>query len=192
MVFAPGCTPGRAIVANCQRDVGSVDDLRAEAKELWLAERPAGSKLQRNREHSADWGCVALLANPATDGLAGILKAWAARISQEKDAAGHPTYDPALYSVAGVSSVTATGLLNIPWPTCAETAAPLKQCDLLLATATRPTPDEETGQFPDALSIAAAWNAAGAKAGNAEYFKMNRQHGIRTFQDEEIQAALTA
>jgi hypothetical protein len=191
MVFAPGCPLGQAVVATCQRLIGSVDELRTEAKELWIAERPAGSTAQRNREHSADWGCVVLLANPATQGLAGILNAWAVRVAHEKDSSGHPTYDPAQYSVAGVSSITSAGLLNVPWPTLVDRDGLLEDCDLLLATATRPTPLAPAGDFPDAVTIASAWNTAGAHANNAEYFKMNIGHGIKTFQDDDIQSALT-
>jgi hypothetical protein len=58
--------------------------------------------------------------------------------------------------------------------------------DLLLATATQPTPDANTGNFPAVEAIAQAWN----NMNEARYFRSSREHGFHTFQDAEIAALL--
>jgi hypothetical protein len=63
---------------------------------------------------------------------------------------------------------------------------PLDAFDVLLATATKPTPDLATGDFATAADIATAWNTRG----DASYFHSNRKNGFHTFQDEEIAALL--
>jgi hypothetical protein len=186
MVYLPGCPDGQAKVRLCKRPVAGIDNLIEEAKALWVAERPANARPVAGRTHSADWGCVALLANPNFRDPQNILNGWAARVALEKDQHSHPTYHSELYAVQGVSAIDNRGLLRIAWPSRADTGAPLNSCDLLLATATRPTPDLVTGTFPTAAAIAQAWNMAG----NANYFRMNRNSGICTFQDEEIQSHL--
>jgi len=77
-------------------------------------------------------------------------------------------------------------LLQIPWPARVDNDTALDSCDFLIATATQPTPVLATGDFPIAEVIAEAWNSAG----NSEYFRMNREHGLHTFQDQEIQTFL--
>lgn len=186
MVFAPGCPEGRAKVRLCARPVSSIADLVEEAKALWTAERPAGSQPLPGRVHSANWGCVALLANPGAAGSQQLLDQWAKQVASEKDERKQSTYASRHYAVKGLSAVSDRGLLQIPWPARADNNAALGACDFLIATATRPTPDPSTGDFPAARAIAEAWN----NAGGAEYFRMNREHGFHTFQDNEIQAAL--
>ena len=186
MVFAPGCPDGQAKVRLCSRPVSSIADLVDEAKALWVAERPANSQPLPGRLHSADWGCVALLANPEAIGSEQMLAQWAKRTVLEKDQHGRPTYDSTLYAVKRMSPICNRGLLQIPWPARVDNDTALDSCDFLIATATRPTPVLATGEFPIAEVIAEAWNSAG----NAEYFHMNRKHGLHTFQDQEIQTFL--
>jgi hypothetical protein len=115
-----------------------------------------------------------------------LLTDWAKRVVLERNPDGSPTYDSNSYSLKGVSAISNRGLLQILWPIRVNTNATLDTCDLLLATATRPTPDPTTGDFPTPAVIAEAWN----RAGNADYFRMNRKHGLYSFQDEEIQSFL--
>lgn len=186
MVFAPGCPDGQAKVRLCSRPVSSIADLVDEAKALWVAERPPNSRPLPGRLHSADWGCVALLANPEAGDTQQVLGQWAKRVALEKDQRGRPTYDSTSYMVKGISAICHRGLLQIPWPVSADNNTALDSCDLLVATATRPTPDSATGDFPTAAVIAEACN----RAGNADYFHKNRKHGLQTFQDEDIQTLL--
>jgi len=62
MVFSPeyGTRLGTAKAIRCKRDVTSIDDLAAEATELWVAE----SNETHHGKLSASWGCVTLLLPP--------------------------------------------------------------------------------------------------------------------------------
>jgi hypothetical protein len=86
----------------------------------------------------------------------------------------------------GASAIDERGILQIDWPDGPDTGKPIEGVDILLATATRPTPDLATGDLPSAAELARAWN----EAGDASYFRQNRKSGIHTFQDEEIEALL--
>ena len=99
MVFDPGCPDGQAKVRPCLRSVSSIADLVEEAKALWVAERPANSQPQPGRAHSAEWGCVALLANPGAVNSRRLLDDWAERVALEKDRDHRPTYSSKSYEV---------------------------------------------------------------------------------------------
>jgi hypothetical protein len=58
----------------------------------------------------------------------------------------------------------------------------MSSIDLVLATATKPTPVQHTGDYPTAQQIAAAWIATGID----QFFRENHNNGFYTFQDEEI------
>jgi hypothetical protein len=187
MVFAPECPMGKAKVVRCRNDVSSTDDIVLTARELWIAERPAGLKPTPGEAHSASWGCVALLVNPTTKVPQNILEEWAERVSAERSARTKASnYDVVPYSVKQKSAIDARGLLQIPWPNRADNDEPLASFDLLLATVTRPTPDSRTGDFANVAAIAEAWN----EVGNATYFRSNRENDFHTFQDSEIEALL--
>jgi hypothetical protein len=187
MVFAPSCPLGQAKAVRCQNDVASTDDIVLTAKKLWIAERPAESKPTPGQAHSASWGCVALSVNPSSKVPENILQEWAERVSAERSAkAKASNYEVLPYSVKEKSAIDARGLLQIPWPDRADNNEPLASFDLLLATVTRPTLDNGTGDFADVAAIAEAWN----EVGNAAYFRGNRENGFRTFQDAEIEALL--
>jgi hypothetical protein len=186
MVFAPSSPAGQAKVRRCLHPVSSIADIVDEAKALWVAERPANSQPLAGRAHSADWGCVALLANPESMTSHRFLDDWAKRIALERNPDGSPTYDSTFYRVKGASAICNRGLLQIAWPTRCDSSAAFDRCDLLLATATRPTPDHASGDFPTPAVIAEAWN----RAGNANYFRINRKHSLYSFEDEEIESFL--
>jgi hypothetical protein len=59
--------------------------------------------------------------------------------------------------------------------------------DLLLATATTPLPKLNDAGHHDPSSIA---DALKANSVEAAYFTSNQQHGITTFQDEQIKSLL--
>jgi hypothetical protein len=130
---------------------------------------------------------VALLVNPKSSLPPDFLEQWTERVSQERDRRhGSRTYDSRRYEVRGMSAIGNNGVLEIPWPDRANDNQPLDSVDLLLATATRPTPDTKTGDFPAVEAIAQAWN----NTNEAKYFRSNREHGFHTFQDAEIAALL--
>jgi hypothetical protein len=130
-----------------------------------------------------------LLASPASALPKSLFEAWAARVAKEKH---HTTqarcYDSQAYAVKGRAAISDAGELQIDWPVRADKGAAVDSLDLLLATATKPTPDKNTGDNPTAKQIAAAW----LKTGDPQYFLENRKHGFHTFQDEEIAAHLRA
>ena len=72
--------------------------------------------------------------------------------------------------------------MQIAWPVQVDTKIPVGSFDLLLATATRPTPDSESNDYPSPEQIAEAWR----RTGKFQYFNENRKHGFHTFQDDEI------
>jgi hypothetical protein len=185
MVYAPGSPDGQAKIIGCLCPISSTADIVEHAKALWTAERPPFSRPLPGREHSADWGCIALLTSPNSALNQRLLAEWAERVALERDQRGQPTYESHYYTVRGRSAIDNRGLLQISWPT-RDNGEALDSFDLLLATATRPTIDATTGDFSSVAKIAEAWN----KKGDAEYFRMNRKHGFHTFQDQEIEALL--
>jgi hypothetical protein len=100
--------------------------------------------------------------------------------------AGNLVNDHGRFSVLGASAIDERGILQVDWPNDPDTGKPVEGVEILLATATRPTPDLATGDFPSVAEVARAWN----EAGDASYSRNNRQSGIHTFQDEEIEALL--
>jgi len=187
MVFAPGNPMGQAKVVASQRHATSIVDILSQAKALWLAERPADARPVPGQLHSASWGCVALLPQPNGNMPSRLLDEWARHVAEECGGPGRSkNYDPASYNIKGRAAIDERGLLQIPWPNCSTTGMPLDGFDVLLATATKPSPDPATGDFPTAVDIAIAWNARG----DASYFHSNRKNEFHTFQDEEIAALL--
>ena len=187
MVFAPGCPLGEAKAVECRGRVSSMADVIKQAEALWVAECRADRKPAAGESHSAAWGCVALLVNPRSSLPPQFLEQWAERVSQERCRWQElRTYDSRRYEVRGMSAISNNGVLEIPWPDRVDDNRPLDSVDLLLATATRPTQDATTGDFPAVEAIAEAWN----NANEAKYFRSNREHGFHTFQDAEIEALL--
>jgi hypothetical protein len=181
MVFAPACPLGRAKIIECQHSNNTIDDVIREAQALWLAESRDGSPRQPTL--ASNWGCVALLANPASALPRSLFDAWAARVAEERYSRGKVRcYDSQAYAVQGRAAISDGGLLQIAWPVFASTGAAVDSFDLLLATATKPTPDANTRDYPNAERIAAAWRSTS----NPQYFLENRKHGFHTFQDDEI------
>jgi hypothetical protein len=80
--------------------------------------------------------------------------------------------------------VNASGFPIIPWPPRTD-GLPL-ELDALLATATDPTIVD--GQYPSVQEIASAWKQSTGV--HVEYFWRNRECGITTFQDNEIEKHL--
>ena len=168
---------GRAIVVPYIRRARSAADVVDEAVHLWTAETSDGAN--RQCRVSARWGCVGLLPNPQRPLPADLRAAWTQRVSRD------PGYGRLSAAVDEDVAVDESGFLRIPWPEC-EDGSDL-EVDVLLATATEPTVVEGDGRYPTAQEIADAWNNSG---GSVDYFYMNRDHGIRTFQDPDIEASL--
>lgn len=182
MVFAMSCsTPdrlGSGVVVPARAECCHFTHLLEEASHLWAAERDS----EQVGDICADWGKVCILPNPNSAGLNRLLESWQAKI-RETGAAYGPI------SAASEEEAVldpATGRARFAWPTDSETSQPLMGCDLLLMTA--PVPTLTDGRYPTVREIADLWRGDGND--NVSYFYNNRHHGITTFQDEEILAAL--
>lgn len=163
---------GRGILVPC-----CSGDLFGEATALWTAETPKGKNPQKRI--SADWGCVALLQNSECPISTELRNQWTRRVAEE------PCYGK-LNSASGEEVVVDdSGFLNIAWPTTDSGIDP--GFDVILATATNPTIVKS--KYPPVEDIAAAWRVGKGKA-DGRYFRNNRCHGIRTFQDDKIEKLL--
>lgn len=189
MVFSQLCQRthkcGQAIVIPCQQPLSSHKDLIHEAKQLWWAEqscRPAKSDIGL----ATDWGCVALLTNPKGQKLPPEWRdAWMKTVSET----GQRSYGGLKCASDEEPIVDASGMLKIDWPRAVDSGklGQLTRLDLLLATANEP--DLVGSQYASSQAIANAWIRV---PGEARYFRENRKSGIETFQDESINALLSA
>jgi hypothetical protein len=177
MVFSRSAPPGHTRVVRCSHVISSTEDLITEALCLWEAE-----ELLKNtgRIANSKWGCVALLCNPRRKISEDLLKAWAQRVGVEQG------YGHVSQLGAEGSLINKDGILQIDWPCCIAGGAPV-DLDLLLVTANDPTLAGMPPSYPSVETIVRAWNDAAPE--HAEYFWKNTDHGITTFQDDEIRAA---
>jgi len=180
MVFSGQAGEGQAKVVRCRQDIVNAADLDVETNELWAAER----NMKADGSIASDWGCVALLCNPASKVPAAFTDAWAARVRAVSGYGGIP-------HVPGEETpVSAAGLLKVPWPVVAGTngSVPL---DLLIATANHPTLAGDPKSYPSPKMIADAWLTKEAvKNDRVAYFRNNVANGINTFEDADIAALL--
>ena len=177
MVFSKSAPAGRARVLRCSHVIASADDLTTEALRLWEAEELP----QNTGRIAASWGCVALIFNPKRNIPEDLLRAWAQRVGRE------PGYGVLSHLADEGALVSQDGLLQIDWPSCIAGGAPV-DLDLLLVTANDPTLTGTPPSYPSVETIVRAWNDAAPE--HAEYFWKNTDHGITTFQDDEIRAGL--
>jgi hypothetical protein len=177
MVFSRSAPAGHARVVRCSRVISSPDDLITEALHLWEAE-----ELSRNTGRiAASWGCVALLCNPKRRIPTDLLRAWAERVGQQQGYAN-------VSQLADEGPLLSKdGMLQIDWPRCIAGGVPV-DLDLLLVTANDPTLTGTPSSYPTVETIVSAWNEANPE--HAEYFWKTADHGITTFQDDEIRALL--
>ena len=163
---------GRGILVPCHSG-----DLIGEATALWTAETRKGENPKKRI--SAGWGCVSLLQNSERPIPTELRDQWTRRVSVE------PCYGKMNSASDEKVVVDDSGFLNIAWPTTDKGIDP--GVDVILATATNPTIVE--GRYPPVEDIAAAWKVGKGKA-DGRYFRNNRRHGIKTFQDDMIEKLL--
>ncbi len=173
---------GNAKVLPCANDVASLEDLKSEARFLWAAERNCP---QPDGTIASSWGCVALLRNPNGNASDELLDGWANHV------VGENHFLDLARGIEGGRLICERGLLQIPWPNLDSGEA--VNLDLLLATPNEPTLEGNPPVYPSAEKIALAWKGAlkdqpDDKPDN--YFWRNRQNGITTYQDPDIERIL--
>lgn len=183
MVFSRLCLRrshgmGNAIAVSFRLTIETYNQLILEAEYLWAAER---HKNLSNGHLSAEWGCVALLANPTSQIPQNLLDGWTHRISQENH------YGEFNRTKSEEPCVTPNGFMNIPWPRLLEDGT-LLPMDILLVTATSPTFTDGSMSYPRIRDIARAWKKSTRI--NEDYFWHNYENGIHTYQDEAIKRIL--
>lgn len=177
MVFSRSAPAGSARVLYCTHEIGSANDLITEALKLWEAE---ALSLNSGRI-AAGWGCVALLCNPERKISADLLKGWSERVKSE------PDYGNVSQAASEESLISKEGMLKVDCPHRIESGTAV-DLDLLLVTANDPTLTGTPPTYADVNTIVSAWNDAAQE--HSQYFWKNVDHGITTFQDDQIRAGL--
>jgi len=175
MVFSSLCYPselGTAVLVPLNESISNKDELLAKAANLWHAER---TKSQINsREISYNWGSVGLLVNPDGTFPKELIDYWKLHYSRQ-------TLKPEIRLAPDeLQIITPAGMLEMEWPREVENGN-LVAFDFILSTAIKPKPNK--GRYPTTQEIAQAC----IKNEYTEYFDRNREYGITTFQDGEIE-----
>ncbi|MGN7787755.1 hypothetical protein ACTJIJ_24690 [Niabella sp. 22666] len=119
------------------------------------------------------WGTLGLLINPKIDATDKV-NADLIRNRWQELYKTYDSFDPSIYNISqdDVPVIDQQGFLQLPW------TEQMNEFDFLLATPTVPNPH----RILSALEISGKMN----ETGYWSYFKNNVDHGIATFQDEEI------
>lgn len=181
MVFSPRCVDsgygtGTALAVPFAMTVESVDDLVREATELWRAECKSDS--EGRGVISAAWGSVGMVVRPDLPARVEWEAAWATAVSRS------PRYGNLAGPHGDARAVDRqTGLAGFAWNALGKEAG--GEFDVLLFAATKASLVD--GRYPTPEEVAEAWRVAPLEA---KYFKRNRDWGITTRQDAEIEARL--
>ncbi|WNJ20211.1 hypothetical protein [Pontibacter sp. G13] len=156
-----------------QTPIGRWEDLWEQALALAAAE---GIRKQQPTVITS-WAAVGLLINPLaldrnSELVTSLLRSWG---DMFLDSAYFHSEDYA-WNGGEKSPIDRLGMLQIPWPEA------LADWDLILATPTRPNLAGAPSPYDISQSM--------IQAQYFEYFHQNYLHGLRTFQDAEIFAAL--
>jgi hypothetical protein len=199
MVFADsvGCPLGDAKVFPCTSAVSNFEDLWLEARWLWAAEEKKADK-GPSASVASDWGCVALLRNPALQNDPQKATLEAALFKQWTTTVNNQTNQKCYFADKDARLLTGEGMLKVDWSQF-NVSGCSSLPDLLLATTNTPCLDDQ-GQtcFPSLNTIVSAWynDVPNAPAEDRDpyvgYFWCNYHNGFRTFQDEDIKRGLNA
>jgi hypothetical protein len=143
MVFSQSAGPGQAIAVRCKRSVSSAADLVTEAQHLWAAETksttPTGAIC-------ATWGSVGLLVNEQSKIPTDLLASWAQRVRRE------PNYGHVRHAFHEGPVINSSGRLLVRWPDLVDGSGPTP-FDLLLATATDPTLENDGANYASSETV---------------------------------------
>ena len=175
MVFSSLCYPselGTAVLVPLKEPISNKDELLANAANLWQAERPISQIY--NREISYKWGSVGLLVNPDGSFSNELIENWKHHYESQD-------FKPEIRLAANeIPIITPEGILEMQWP-CEVGNGNFVALDFILATAIKPKPND--GRYPAGQEIAQAC----IENEYTEYFDRNRECGITTFQDGDIE-----
>ncbi len=171
MVLSMKAQLGRAKLVPCARAINDSNDLLNEAVHLWRAE----SQRMSDSAVSETWGCAALKIR---DGVVcpDEIKAKWAQVAQDK--AKHFNIRHAHDELPLLDN---SGILQMAWPTKAD-GKPVLEVDALLVSTNQPTLTARN-EYADPYDIARAWLRCPE---HDHYFYKNKEHGIKTFEDDTI------
>jgi len=171
MVLSMKAQLGRAKLVPCARAINDSNDLINEAVHLWRAE----SQRMSDSAVSDTWGCAALKIR---DGVVcpDEIKAKWAQVAQDK--AKHFNIRHAHDELPLLDN---SGILQMAWPTKAD-GKPVLEVDALLVSTNQPTLTARN-EYADPYDIARAWLRCPE---HDHYFYKNKEHGIKTFEDDTI------
>ena len=186
MVFSTSCVDeglatGTGIVVPFKSQLRDFGDVVCEATELWRVERKANSEARG--VVSARWGAVGLLINPhPNSNLTEELSTGWSQLAQVSPHYRSVSTNKVEGEAAAVDGTT--GQAGFSW-NCLAPDGGVADLDILLFTATAPT--LKNGQYPTVEMISRAWRSAPLEA---KYFRRNREWGITTHADGEIEELL--
>ena len=170
MIFDRDVEPGIAkAVPFSNTDITHFDDIRTEVMEISRAEGEYDTSFIKSERA---WCVCTVLLNPAMEKhlRLHILDQWQSELKLNKPGYRYFKDNTERYSVH------LSGELNAPWPSGA------KDFDLLIATATK---EKKRAGVTEVSAEEIALHVP-----NRAYFHPNLEHGIATYQDEEIKRFL--
>lgn len=170
MVFSSDCYSkemGKALLVPFKNKIKNLDELIIEAKKLWKAEGGVENRI------SGTWGAVGLLVNSDSNFPTEIVDGWKSFYKGQE-----PEWKPDFKAIGNeAASLSDNGILMLQWIEDVENNKAV-DFDFILATATLPN----VGEYPTPEEIAQAC----LDNQYTDYFDKNQDHGITTFQDNEI------
>jgi hypothetical protein len=182
MTLSGTAGPGIGYAVPCKRAVSTIADLEAEVHALAIAEGLVDSY------GAARWKTFGAVGVAFRDPAAGVVprlaELWGQSFGFRCNLA--TTLWETYRQLDETPPVSHDGVLTIGWPAGADSGEPLA-FDLLLATATEPSPIGRRYASADEIAESLVYHA-----GNADYFRGNVLNGIRTQDDAAIWSALEA
>jgi hypothetical protein len=181
MTLSRTADPGIAYAVPCKKVVSTLADLESEVHALAIAE---GLVDYYGAPRWKTFGAVGVAFREASDVFPSLVEQWGQSFGFRCNL--QTTLWETFNQLEEAPPLSRDGLLTIGWPTGADSSEPLA-FDLLLATATEPSPIGR--RYASASEIA---ESLVNRAGDAEYFRGNVLNGIRTQDDQAIWSALEA
>ena len=182
MTLSHSAQPGVAYAVPCKKAVSSLADLEAEVHALAIAE---GLVDYYGAPRWKTFGAVGVAFRDGTgDVVPRLVEQWGQSFGFRCNL--QTTLWETFNQLEEAPPLNHDGLLTIGWPTDADSGEPVA-FDLLLATATEPTPISR--RYASANEIAESLVNV---SGDAEYFRGNVLNGICTQDDRTIWSALEA